>query len=86
MIRKQITEIREKSAGYMTAAFSLVAGLAWNDAIKSFIEYAFPFSKSGSVFAKFIYAILITGIVILISHYLLQGTDDKKEIPPKKKL
>ncbi len=86
MIRRQISEIREKSAGYMTAAFSLVAGFAWNDAIKSFVEFIFPAATSKSVFAKFIYAILVTGIVILISHYLLQEVDNKKEIVHKKKM
>lgn len=82
MIRKQINEIKEKSAGYMTAAFSLVAGLAWNDAIKSFVDFIFPVATSRSVLAKFVYAVFVTGIVILISHYLFTTTEQT----PKKKL
>ena len=83
-MRKQINEIREKSATYMTAAFGLVAGLAWNDAIKSLVDFIFPVSTSHSVFAKFIYAVLITGIVILVGHYLLQEVEETEEISKKK--
>jgi len=39
-------EIRQRTLGYILAAFGLVAGLAWNEAIKSFIEYLFPVSKN----------------------------------------
>lgn len=74
MITRHINEIREKTAGYMTAAFGFVAGLAWNDAIKSFIEFAFPFSKTGSILAKFTYAVLITVVVILLSQYIFKST------------
>ena len=34
-------EIKEKTIGYILAAFGLVAGLAWNEAIKSFIDQFF---------------------------------------------
>ncbi|HLD34421.1 MAG TPA: DUF5654 family protein, partial [Patescibacteria group bacterium] len=40
-IKSEVTsvkqEIRNKVAGYIVAAFGLVAGLAWNDAIKALI-------------------------------------------------
>lgn len=72
-MKDHINEIKEKSSGYMTAAFGLVAGLAWNDAIKSFIEFAFPFSTSGSILAKFIYAVIITIVVILLSQYIFKN-------------
>jgi uncharacterized membrane protein YeaQ/YmgE (transglycosylase-associated protein family) len=65
------SKIKEQTGGYMTAALGLVAGLAWNDAIKSLIEAFFPISKSG-VFAKFIYAIVITIVVVFVGQYILK--------------
>jgi len=47
----------------------LVAGLAWNEAIKAAIEFAFPLSQN-SLLAKFIYAVLVTAVVVLLSLYL----------------
>jgi len=70
-------EIREKISTYILAAFGLVAALAWNDAIKGLIEYFFPISKN-TVLAKFIYAILITFVVVIISIYLTRLLGDKK--------
>lgn len=64
-------EIRGKLLSYMTAAFGLVAGLAWNDAIKSLIEFIFPLERN-TVLVKFFYAVLITFAVVLISVYLLR--------------
>jgi hypothetical protein len=62
-------EVREKTVGYVVTGFSVVAGLAWNDAIKTFIERFFPDPGNG-VKAKFIYATLITLVVVIISIYL----------------
>jgi hypothetical protein len=64
-------EIRNKVAGYIVAAFGLVAGLAWNDAIKSFIDYFFP-AEQNSLKAKFGYAILITILVVVVSVYVMK--------------
>lgn len=79
MINKEIkTHIKDQTAGYMMAALGFVAGLAWNDAIKTLIETLFPFSKSG-VLPKFIYAVLITMVVVLLSRYFLKpAATDKK--------
>lgn len=62
-------EFQKKVVGYIWAAFGLVAGLAWNEAIKSLIDYLFPLSKN-SLLAKFFYAILITLVVVLAAAYL----------------
>jgi len=69
--RRLRKEIKEKTISYILAAFGLVAGLAWNEAIKSLIEELFPVKGSG-VFAKFIYAFLITVVVVIISVYLVR--------------
>jgi len=64
------TEARQRMVEYILAAFGLVAGLAWNEAIKSLIEYVFPLSRS-TLLLKFFYAFLITIILVLISSYLM---------------
>ena len=74
-------EARNKIAGYIVAAFGLVAGLAWNDAIKSFIEHVFPL-KENSILAKFIYAVAITLVLVLVSVYvvrILKGKEENKK-------
>ncbi len=69
--KKLRREIAEKTITYIVAAFGLVAGLAWNDAIRSLIEHLFPLQKN-SVVVKFIYAILVTTIVVLVTVYLIR--------------
>ncbi|MFH1608939.1 MAG: DUF5654 family protein [Patescibacteria group bacterium] len=71
-------QIKSQTSGYMMAAFGLVAGLAWNDAIKGLIEILFPFAKGG-ILAKFIYAVIITLVVILIGRYLLKPVSSVKK-------
>ena len=78
MIKETKEEIKKQTAGYLTAALGLVAGLAWNDAIKSLIEVFYPFAKDG-IFAKFFYAILITIIVVLISISLLKPSTKERK-------
>ena len=73
-------EIRERTLGYMLTAFGLIAGLAWNDAVKGFIEYLFPLPQN-TLPAKFLYAAIISIVVVFISVYLsrlLQQSDDIK--------
>ncbi len=77
--RKEIKkEIQQRTSNYILAALGLVAALAWNDAIKSLIEYFFPLNKN-TVLIKFLYAILITCIVVIISIYLTKLLSDKNE-------
>lgn len=80
-IRERVSEVnrevRNKIAGYVTAGLGLVAGFAWNDAIKSLIEYFFPLEQN-SLWAKFIYAIIITLGVVIISLYLVRILKDEK--------
>ena len=71
-------EMRERIAGYIVGAFGLVAGLAWNDAIKSLIEYFFPL-KQNSVAAKFIYALSITLVLVLVTVYIVRFFKREKE-------
>ena len=64
-------EVKEKALGYIAAAFGLVAGLAWNDAIKALIEVLFPLQQD-SVLVKFLYAIILTAVVVVITALLLR--------------
>jgi hypothetical protein len=68
------TQIRNQTSGYIVAALSLVAGLAWSDAIKALIAFFFPLDNSG-LLVKFLYAIIITTVVVIISTSLLKIPD-----------
>ncbi|MBU0546899.1 MAG: DUF5654 family protein [Patescibacteria group bacterium] len=71
-------EIQQKTFGYILTAFGFVAALAWNDAIKSLIEYFFPLNKN-TVLLKFLYAFLITFIVVIVSVYSTKLLSDKNK-------
>jgi hypothetical protein len=64
------TQTTKKVTEYILAAFGLVAGLAWNEAIKALIEYWFPLNTNG-IIAKFAYALLMTIILVGITTYLV---------------
>jgi MFS-type transporter involved in bile tolerance (Atg22 family) len=62
-------EVIGKISALMTAAFGLIAALAWNDAIKSLFAVGGPLY----VLAKYgvwVYAILVTIIAIVITIYI----------------
>ena len=61
----------DKITTYLIAAFGLVAGLAWNDAIKSSIEFFIPL-QGNRLLMKFGYAILITFIFAILTVYILK--------------
>ena len=71
-------EIKEKTVGYILAAFGFVAGLAWNEAIKSLIDVFFPASKN-SVFMKFGYALVVTLLVVVVTMYLVRTSESKQK-------
>lgn len=59
--------VRKQTIGFMTAGFSLVAGLAWNDAIQSMIKWIWPAEEGGSIAAKFLYAAIVTCVIVVIT-------------------
>jgi FtsH-binding integral membrane protein len=71
-------EVREKTLTYIIAALGLVAGLAWNEAIKALIEYFFPINQN-NIWMKFGYAILITVLVVALSFYLTKAIKREKK-------
>lgn len=76
-------EFRERISGYVIGAFGLVASLAWNDAITALIEKVFPLGKD-TVVAKFIYALLITIILVIIAVYMVKFFKEENESADKK--
>lgn len=75
-IKKTQQEAKEKMATLILAGFGLVAALAWNDAIQTMFKVLFP--RSEGVIGKFIYAILITVIVVIVT-LQLKRISEKKE-------
>lgn len=67
---------KEKMATLILAGFGLVAALAWNDAIQTFFNFLFP--KSQEIIGKFVYALLVTFIVVIISLQLQKISRDNK--------
>ena len=75
--KKEAAEaVRAQVIGYIVAALGLVAGLAWNDAIKSLIEYFVPLSQN-TIWAKVWYALFLSVVVGLASFGLLRLTKKK---------
>ncbi len=65
-----------------SAGFGVVAALAWNTAIQEFVdEYINKYLSVGSgILSKFIYAIVITAIAVLVTYQLTKmfKTEDEK--------
>lgn len=53
----------------ITAAFGMVAALAWNDAIKLMIS-KFLDSGNGDLIAMIIYAVIVTFIAVVVTVYI----------------
>ncbi len=75
-VRRAQRAIKKKMFAYIAAGFGLVAGLAWNDAIKMIIDYFIP-DNGETIIAKLIYAVSITVIVGLILFYVEKSTEEK---------
>ena len=57
-------EILDKIAALVTAAFGLVAALAWNDAIKTIFKEVF--GDSSTIVPMLTYAIIVTIIAVIL--------------------
>lgn len=71
-------EVREKTATYIMGGLGVVVGLAWNEAIKGLIEYFLPFAGAGTLVAKFVYAVLLTVIIVVATTYLFRTVEEGK--------
>lgn len=57
------TEVIEKIAALITAAFGLVAALAWNGAIQELFKLLF--GDQSTLVAMFVYAVVVTIIAVI---------------------
>jgi uncharacterized membrane protein YidH (DUF202 family) len=70
------SEVIEKIAALMTAAFGLVAALAWNDAINAvFKEF---FGVADAIIPMFSYALIVTIIAIIATIWIGKISDKTK--------
>ena len=69
-------EVIEKIAALITAAFGLVAALAWNDAIKAIFKEIF--GTADNITAMLFYAILITIIAVLATIWIGKAAEKSK--------
>lgn len=71
------SEVLDKLVELVTAAFGLVAALAWNTAIQELFAAIFP--EAGDLIAKFLYAVLVTVIVVFVTIRLGRLAERVKE-------
>jgi hypothetical protein len=71
------SEVLDKLVELITAAFGLVAALAWNTAIQELFSVIFP--EAGDLIAKFLYAIVVTVIVVFVTIRLGRLAERLKE-------
>jgi TRAP-type C4-dicarboxylate transport system permease small subunit len=61
-------EILDKVAALLTAAFGLVAALAWNGAIRAIFERVF--GTADNITAMIVYAVVVTVIAVLVTIWI----------------
>ena len=67
----------ERLVTLSTAAFGLVAALAWNDTIKLLFKTLFGEQKD--LLAMFLYAVLVTIAAVVVTFYIGRIADRKKK-------
>lgn len=70
-------DVIEKIAALMTAAFGLVAALAWNGAIQSIFKEIF--GEQGSISAMLTYAVVVTGIAVFATIWIAKVEERAKK-------
>jgi hypothetical protein len=59
--------VMNKVVTLFTAAFGVVAALAWDDVVKSLFREYYPFPGAEMIQAKFLYALAVTTIAVIIT-------------------
>ncbi|MDH3360793.1 MAG: DUF5654 family protein [Nitrosopumilus sp.] len=70
------TEILDKIAALVTAAFGLVAALAWNDAIKTIFKEVF--GEQSTIGPMLLYAIVVTIIAVILTIIVARAVSNAK--------
>jgi hypothetical protein len=76
-LKRAKREFKKKTITLILGGFGLVAALAWNEAIKSLFETFFP-KKSNALIGKFVYALIITFVVVFLSLQLKKISEEEK--------
>lgn len=76
-------EFNEKLTALITAAFGLVAALAWNDAIRSLFVGPCSAEDAGALCAlssggPWIYAVLVTLLAVFVTMWIAKLSEKKK--------
>ena len=69
-------KVIEKLAALITAAFGLVAALAWNDTIKAIFKQVFGTSEG--VWSMLIYAMVVTIIAVVVTIQIGKAAEKAK--------
>jgi len=75
-------QLLETTAALITAAFGLIAALAWNGAIQALI--AEFISKDNNLVGLFVYAIIVTIIAVIMTLLIARSIGKLKEVEVKK--
>ncbi len=75
-------EVIEKIAALITAAFGLIAALAWNDAIKAIFKQVF--GSADAIGPMVTYAVIVTVIAVLATIWIGKVADNAKTVNTKK--
>ena len=75
-------EVIEKIAALITAAFGLIAALAWNDAIKAIFKQVF--GSADAIVPMVTYAVIVTVIAVLATIWIGKVADNAKAVKTKK--
>lgn len=71
------SEILDKLAALITAAFGLVAALAWNGAIRAIFEEVF--GTADNIPAMVVYAVVVTLIAVLATIWIARVVKKSKK-------
>lgn len=69
-------QVIEKLAALVTAAFGLVAALAWNSTIQEIFK---KYYSGGGILANLVYAIIVTIIAVIVAVYVGKATERVKK-------
>ena len=77
------SEVIEKLATLITAAFGLVAALAWNNAIQAIFKRVF--GEADTIWAMIAYAVIVTVVAVVATVYIGKAAQKaiKKELKVK---
>ncbi|MCQ2085383.1 MAG: DUF5654 family protein [archaeon] len=76
-------QVLQAMSSLIIAAFSLVAALAWNEAIKYTIGKLFEDTEMGEMAGLYVYAVLVTIIAVVMSILITKAIRKAKAIQKK---